>query len=76
MDLQEVIWGIMDWIDLAEDRGRCRSLVKEVMNIKCVEFFDKPVSFSRMTLMHGVSELPGVCDIRCRNFCTFRRTPV
>jgi hypothetical protein len=29
MDLQEVGWGDMDWIDLAEDRGRRRSLVNK-----------------------------------------------
>jgi hypothetical protein len=26
MDLQEVGWGSMDWIDVAQDRGRSRSL--------------------------------------------------
>jgi hypothetical protein len=32
MDLQEVGWGI-DWINLAEDRDRWRSLVNAVMNL-------------------------------------------
>jgi len=26
--------GDMDWIDLAQDRGRCRALIKAVMNLR------------------------------------------
>jgi hypothetical protein len=28
MDLGEIEWGVMDWIDLAQDRGQWRDLVK------------------------------------------------
>jgi hypothetical protein len=35
MDLQEVGWGVMDWIELALDRGRrWRALVTAVMNLR------------------------------------------
>jgi hypothetical protein len=34
MDLQEVGWGGMDWIDLAEDRDRWRAVVSTVMNLR------------------------------------------
>jgi len=27
MDLREVGWEIIDWIDLAQDRNRCRGLL-------------------------------------------------
>jgi hypothetical protein len=34
MDLQEVGWGVMDWIDLAQDRNRWWVLVNTVMNLQ------------------------------------------
>jgi hypothetical protein len=32
-DLQDVGWG-MNWIELAQDRGRWRALVNSVMNLR------------------------------------------
>jgi hypothetical protein len=32
MDLREIGWGNMDWIDKAQDRDRWRAFVKTVMN--------------------------------------------
>jgi len=34
MDLQEVGCGVMDWIELAQDRDGCWVLVKAVMNLR------------------------------------------
>jgi hypothetical protein len=34
MDLQEVGWGDMDWIDLAQGRDRCRALVNAVIKLR------------------------------------------
>ena len=34
MDLQEVGWGVMDWIDLAQERYRWLVLVKVVMDLR------------------------------------------
>jgi hypothetical protein len=34
MDLQEVEWEGVDWIDMAQDRDRWRALVSAVMNLR------------------------------------------
>jgi hypothetical protein len=34
MDIQEVGWEGMDWIDIAQDRDRWRALVNAVMNLQ------------------------------------------
>jgi hypothetical protein len=59
--LQEVGGG-MHWIELVQDRDRCRALVSKVMNRRVPynagNFLTsyKPVSFSGSTLLHGVSK--------------------
>ena len=40
MDLREVGWGGMDWISLAEDRGRWRTLGNAVTKLR-VQFLDR-----------------------------------
>jgi hypothetical protein len=34
MDLEEVGWGYVDWISLAQDRNRWRALVNSVLNLR------------------------------------------
>jgi hypothetical protein len=34
MDLREIGWGGMDWIDLAQDRDQWRALVNTIMNLR------------------------------------------
>jgi hypothetical protein len=34
IDLKEIEWDIMDWIDLAQDRDQWRDLVNMVMNLR------------------------------------------
>jgi hypothetical protein len=33
IDLTEMVWDGMDWIDLAEDRDQWRAIVNTVMNL-------------------------------------------
>jgi hypothetical protein len=33
-DLQEVVFGNLDWIELAKDRDRLRALLNAVMNLR------------------------------------------
>jgi hypothetical protein len=33
MDLREIGWGAVDWLDLTQDRDQWRALVKTVMNL-------------------------------------------
>jgi hypothetical protein len=34
MDVREIGWGGMDWIDLSQDRNQWRALVNAVMNLR------------------------------------------
>jgi hypothetical protein len=34
MDLTEIVWNGIDWIDLAEDRDQCRALMNKIMNLR------------------------------------------
>jgi hypothetical protein len=34
MELREIGWGGMDWIDLAQDRDQWRALVNTAMNLR------------------------------------------
>jgi hypothetical protein len=36
MDLREIGWGSVDWIQLAQDRDRWRALVNTVLNVRVV----------------------------------------
>ena len=62
MDLQEVGLGYEDWIGLAQDRDRWRTLVSAVRNLRVPQnagnFLTsyKLASFSRRTLLLGVSK--------------------
>ena len=62
IDLQEVGGDCEDWMELAQDRDRWRALVSMVMNLRIPKMRGisllaaEPVSFSRRTLLHGVSK--------------------
>ena len=62
MDLQEVGGSCGDWMELAQDRDRWRALVGTVRNLRDPKMRGiswlaaEPVSFSRRTLLHGVSK--------------------
>jgi hypothetical protein len=57
---QEVGWGGMDWIDLAQDRDGCQSLFSAILNLRFPQNAGNFLtnygtnSFSGTTLIHGV----------------------
>jgi hypothetical protein len=62
MDLQDMGCESMDWIDQAQDRDKWWALVDTVMNLQVPQNVGdfltilELVSFSRRTLLHGVSK--------------------
>jgi hypothetical protein len=40
IDLSEIGWDGVGWVDLAQDRDQWRALVNTVMNIKCWEILE------------------------------------
>jgi hypothetical protein len=40
IDLREIGWDGMDWIDLAQDRDKWRALVKTVMNLRFLKCWE------------------------------------
>ena len=61
-DLQEVGGSCGDWMELAQDRDRWQALVSTVRNLWVPKMqwiswlAAEPVSFSRRTLLHGISK--------------------
>ena len=62
LDIQEVGGGCGDWMELPQYRDMWRVLVNTVMNLQVPKMRGisllaaEPVSFSRRTLLHGVSK--------------------
>jgi len=62
IDFQEAGGGCGEWMELAQDRDRWRALVSTVMNHQVPKMrrisllAAESVSFSRRTVLHGVSE--------------------
>jgi hypothetical protein len=60
INLREIGWGSIDWINLTEDRDWWRALVNMVMNIRVPQNVGKSLSswatdgFSRRAQLHGV----------------------
>jgi hypothetical protein len=66
MDLVEIGWGGVDWIDVAQDRDKWGALVSAVMNLWVQYDTGKLLSgyttggLSSSDQLHGVSQLVGI----------------
>jgi hypothetical protein len=53
MDIREIGWDVMDWIDLTQDRDEWRVLVNTVINFRIPQNVEKFLSsFSRRVQLH------------------------
>jgi hypothetical protein len=65
----------MDWIELAQDRGRWRDLLNALMNLRVpynVRNFSTnlgPISFSERTLLHGIKYC--LTHLTCETYFTY-----
>ena len=75
MDLQKAGGGCGDWMELAQDRDRWWALVSTVMNLRVPKLREiswlaaEPISFSRRTLLRGVSKYIRVQEKRRKQIC-------
>jgi hypothetical protein len=60
MDLVEVAWGDVDWIGLAQDRGRWRALVNSVLNLRVPYTAGKLSSVQTTRDLSSSAQLQGV----------------
>jgi hypothetical protein len=80
MNLREIGWDVMDWIDLAQDRGQWMVLVNTVMNLRVPYNAGKFLSsctiggFSRRAQLHEVALHEVKIQLHCiRLSSIFRR---
>jgi hypothetical protein len=63
MDLREVGWGSVEWIQLAQDRGRLRALVITVINLRVLapELISYIfLTYPEFSYLIGFSKLPSL----------------
>jgi hypothetical protein len=68
VDLREISCGVMDWIDLAQDRNQWRALVSTVTNLRVLYTIGKFLTSWTIggfpeTHLHGFSV--GGCNTKC-----------
>jgi hypothetical protein len=57
MDLREIGWDSLDWIDVAQDRDQRKALVNAVMNLRVPYNFGKPLSSCTLGSFSGRAQL-------------------
>ena len=77
IDLQEVVWGGMDWMNVVRDRDRWLAIVNVVMNMQVSPVEGNfiswgSVSFWGRTRLHGISSWPVTTHLCRHNWQTMR----
>jgi hypothetical protein len=57
LDLRDIGWDGMNWIDLAQDRDQRRSLVNTVMNLRVPKYVEKFSSSCRIGCISRRSQI-------------------
>jgi hypothetical protein len=64
VDLKEIVWGAMDWIDLAEDMDQWRVLVNTAIKPHHHHHHETEPILEKPPIMKPLKNFPAICENR------------